>query len=466
MLKYNQFIINILKRLGNILSLLKYNNIIVWPVTYQSIFTIDLTSNNSIINICLTQSSPGGVIVTMDDGTTMQSDQINAEFTHQFSNSGTHTIIVEALEGETWYPGIHSESNSKTFLGASLSQPDIDNTLKTISFGYGVRLGENTWDTRNGYAAFQNCRGLTSVDFSKSDMTIITSMVFCDCISFSNINWGNIQEIGFKAFCNCGFTELHLPATIRKLEYCSFDNISSLRRLEVAAKCLAPAAISQCENVEYIWIRNSCLELQAGQPEFDNDIVQWPNCNPDAIFCCEAQTKPKNWGNQFNAYYKNNNIFLRYDVHWYIKTAPWKIPPQQNIPIALNYDFIDGQLEFYEIDDRCHTCGGTGIEITTEICPHCSGSGIETLQEDCPTCGGTGEIEEGQSCPTCGGFGEISVEQTCEECNGSGEIETEITCIECNGSGIGHYGAFEEYDFETLNRILEIFNSNHDKGGE
>ena len=138
-----------------------------------------------------------------------------------------------------------------------------------------------------------------------------------------------------------------------------------------------------------------------------------------------------------------------------INTTYYLYDPNFYLPVMLDYSFSDGQLLFYEADDRCNVCGGTG---ETE-CEACGGTGV--VEEPCSSCGGTGVVEEVDpetgdveyvECSACEGTGHFDA--TCPACGGAGEEQ----CQECEGTGVGHYGDYEEdaYTFDAQNGILEI----------
>ena len=104
MLKYNSFIITLLKRLGSALSVLNFNGTHVWPASHASTFTFDLPASDPTVHIFITQSSPSAATVTMGDGTVLRSNQLQAEFAYQFASGGTHTVTIEVEPGDTWMP--------------------------------------------------------------------------------------------------------------------------------------------------------------------------------------------------------------------------------------------------------------------------------------------------------------------------------------------------------------------------
>lgn len=95
-----------------------------------------------------------------------------------------------------------------------------------------------------------------------------------------------------------------------------------------------------------------------------------------------------------------------------------------DIEKVMTIDFLDAVLGIkkdvsVEIEDTCHTCGGSGAESKSDIetCSKCHGDGFVNVDQR--TMFGT--IRSQQVCNQCGGNGKI-IKKRCHTCNGSGKV--------------------------------------------
>lgn len=361
-------IVNVVTRRDRLLTELDYNGVKVWPVaTHISTFVFDLPLDDPSVDLWLTQSDAGAVHVTFDDQTVMTSNALKAEFQHTFAFGGTHTVTVGVMDGYTWRPGAEFESLQYTFVGKELLHDDTaDETLRSIQFGLGIETDVNS------SAWFRNCAVLASVDFAGSDMNAVVTSAFDGCAALQRITWNDlIAEIYPRAFAGTtALTEEHIPATIERVWRFAFDH-SGLRLLEIAVKTVDTGAFSNCEDLEYIWLRNSVQTVTGLATLFATE--QWVGCSPGARLYCEALQKPVAWGSEFDAYSHRTNVaqsdpdyYLRYRTVWGQLREPWVAfndlcimgPVTYSMEIKRPYAFSDTATEIAE---------GASIDILTMV---------------------------------------------------------------------------------------------------
>ncbi|MGA0351785.1 MAG: DnaJ C-terminal domain-containing protein, partial [Acholeplasmataceae bacterium] len=95
-----------------------------------------------------------------------------------------------------------------------------------------------------------------------------------------------------------------------------------------------------------------------------------------------------------------------------------------DIEKVMTIDFLDAVLGIkkdvtVDIEDTCHTCGGSGAKSKSDIetCSKCHGDGFVNVDQR--TMFGT--IRSQQVCNQCGGNGKI-IKKRCHTCNGSGKV--------------------------------------------
>lgn len=322
----DQHAVNAVTRQNAPLSELDYNTVNVWPVvTRISTFVFDLPESAPSIDLWLTQSSARAVTVSLDDGTTMQSNEVCAEFAHTFSGGGRHTVSVEAADGATWYPGALAGSHIYNFVGIDVADEyNGDDTLQSASFGCGVFA-----DISSGVPWFEGCEGLTAVDFSQSDTDAIVQSAFRDCTALETVVWNSrISAIYPQAFAYTeALTEIHIPETVNRVWGLAFAD-SGVMRAEIAARTVDAGAFSDCNDLEHIWLRQT-VGIVAGSPSVYAS-EQWMGCNANAGLFCECTTKPSLWGEAYNAYDHRNDVlisnpsyYLKYTSVWRKRIAPW-----------------------------------------------------------------------------------------------------------------------------------------------
>jgi molecular chaperone DnaJ len=96
-----------------------------------------------------------------------------------------------------------------------------------------------------------------------------------------------------------------------------------------------------------------------------------------------------------------------------------------DIEKVMTIDFMEAVLGIkkdvtVDIEDTCHTCGGTGAHSKDDIetCSRCKGDGF--INVDQRTMFGT--IRSQQACNQCGGKGKV-IKKRCQTCNGGGKVK-------------------------------------------
>jgi molecular chaperone DnaJ len=96
-----------------------------------------------------------------------------------------------------------------------------------------------------------------------------------------------------------------------------------------------------------------------------------------------------------------------------------------DIEKVMTIDFMEAVLGVkkdvsVDIEDTCHTCGGTGAHSKEDIdtCSRCHGDGF--INVDQRTMFGT--VRSQQTCNQCGGKGKV-IKKRCNTCNGAGKVK-------------------------------------------
>ena len=80
-----------------------------------------------------------------------------------------------------------------------------------------------------GNSAFQNCKGLTSVNMP--NVTSVESVAFNGCSKLTSVNMPNVTSVGNYAFQNCSvLTSIDMPNVTSVRNY-AFDGCSNLKTL-------------------------------------------------------------------------------------------------------------------------------------------------------------------------------------------------------------------------------------------
>ena len=88
-----------------------------------------------------------------------------------------------------------------------------------------------------GSAALYSCENLSTIAMSKG-ITEIRDKTFLSCKKLRTLNWEDLQVqiIGWSAFSDCGFTEIVLPKTVKRIGRYAFYNNSKLKSIKITGE--------------------------------------------------------------------------------------------------------------------------------------------------------------------------------------------------------------------------------------
>ena len=120
-----------------------------------------------------------------------------------------------------------------------------------------------------GSEAFSHCDHLSTVTLSKN-ITEIKRHTFNSCKRLSTLNWeeAQIQTIGREAFNNCGFTNIILPKTVKRIETRAFSNNSKLKSIKVTSEeiTMQDLIFFDCNQLEKLTIAAESWSFNVGSP--------------------------------------------------------------------------------------------------------------------------------------------------------------------------------------------------------
>lgn len=120
-----------------------------------------------------------------------------------------------------------------------------------------------------GGEAFRFCDHLSTVTLSKN-ITEIKHNTFNSCKRLSTLNWEElqIQTIGREAFKNCGFTDIILPKTVKRIETRAFSNNSKLKSIKVTSAeiTMQDLIFFECNQLEKLTIAAESWSFNVGSP--------------------------------------------------------------------------------------------------------------------------------------------------------------------------------------------------------
>ena len=120
-----------------------------------------------------------------------------------------------------------------------------------------------------GGEAFRFCDHLSTVTLSKN-ITEIKHNTFNSCKRLSTLNWEElqIQTIGREAFKNCGFTDIILPKTVKRIETSAFSDNSKLKSIKVTSEeiTMQDLIFFDCNQLEKLTIAAESWSFNVGSP--------------------------------------------------------------------------------------------------------------------------------------------------------------------------------------------------------
>lgn len=120
-----------------------------------------------------------------------------------------------------------------------------------------------------GIGVFSYCDNLSTVTLSKN-ITEIKLDTFNSCKRLSTLNWEElqIQTIGREAFKNCGFTDIILPKTVKRIETSAFSDNSKLKSIKVTSEeiTMQDLIFFDCNQLEKLTIAAESWSFNVGSP--------------------------------------------------------------------------------------------------------------------------------------------------------------------------------------------------------
>ena len=142
----------------------------------------------------------------------------------KFKVNGIYYNIIDSNEVEVTYKGTSYSQYSNDYSGSVT----IPATVTYHGTTYSV--------TSIGYAAFDYCSSLTSINIPNS-VTYISSVAFRGCSCLTTINIPNsVTNISDGAFLGCSsLTSINIPNSVTYIENSAFSGCSSLENISVAS---------------------------------------------------------------------------------------------------------------------------------------------------------------------------------------------------------------------------------------
>ncbi len=129
--------------------------------------------------------------------------------------------------------------------------------------------------------------------------------------------------------------------------------------------------------------------------------------------------KKSKFGKNYNEFVEFFNIDLSFDhKSEESKYEKFKNREVLNIVVRINVDEFDGSVEFARYV-KCKTCQGSGKDTSSRISITNGKGEVKYFDGDdgCDFCDGTGKDHKGSKCNYCGGKGKIGI-KPCKSCNG------------------------------------------------
>lgn len=163
---------------------------------------------------------------------------------------------------------------SYAFCKASLESLDLSNTsLSEIGDSAFIHSGVQKVSFPSSiqfvkFGAFDSCRSLQEVNFSKGAQVDISACAFKNCFKLEDVILPEgLTLISASAFLNCGnLKHIKIPDSVTKIEEQAFMGCSSLEELELSQKLksIGEYAFCDCDSLEKVKIPNEVIEIFDG----------------------------------------------------------------------------------------------------------------------------------------------------------------------------------------------------------
>ncbi len=188
-------------------------------------------------------------------------------------------VSAQAVEIDGIYYNLNSSGDTKT---AEVTQ-NSNKYSGDIVIPESVTYEEVTYSvTSIGYAAFQDCSGLTSITIPNG-VTSIGNSAFYGCRGLTSVTIPNsVTTIGYWAFAECsGLTSVTIPNSVTSIGFSAFSGCSGLTSVTIgnSVTSIGESAFSGCSCLTSVTIPNSVNSIGSGA--FDN--TAWYNNQPDGL---------------------------------------------------------------------------------------------------------------------------------------------------------------------------------------
>ena len=166
---------------------------------------------------------------------------------------------------------------------------------------------------------------------------------------------------------------------------------------------------------------------------------------------------------KFGKDYNEIEELFKVELEWNHKEAESNFDKVKNrevldIVIKVNKDTFDGTLEFPRFV-LCKTCKGTGKDTSMKFAIKNDKGEVKYFEADdgCDFCEGSGKSWNGQDCSFCGGKGKVGI-HPCKSCNGERRVlgKQKLTGIKLEGeeTKIESMGHLSYYDKGKVGNLI------------
>lgn len=202
-------------------------------------------------------------------------------------------------------------------------------------------------------------------------------------------------------------------------------------------------------------------------PDKGGDANEFATINEAYVVLTEQREeydKKSKWGKDYNELEE----FFKIDLDYNHKEAESNFDKVKNrevldIVIKIDKDTFNGTLEFPRFV-LCKTCKGSGKDESMKFAIKNDKGEVKYFEADdgCDFCDGTGKSWTGQDCGYCGGKGKVGI-NPCKSCNGERRIlgKQKLTGIKLEGdeTKIESMGHLSYYDKGKVGNLIIKINS-------